>query len=348
VGTRGIHNYSIANLNRAFSGSNYLGDPINATQGALAGTPLASRANLQYSDINWRGADGDSYYQGLTAEVRSANLAHTGLNVRGDYTFSHSIDDSSSTFTDGGSNYDNLGYLDPFNKALDRGSSDFDVRHRVAAALIWEVPFASHLTGVSKKVADNWTFSTTFNAQTGTPFTIFDCSNAMSACPRASFVNPQARSRSRGLQDISSSNGANTFSYMSLPEFWNNDGSINSANYREQINPNTGTSDTPICSGLYGAGCHFVPDMTSRNAFRGPGSWNENLGIVKDIKLHDRYDLQIKGEFINVLNHANTFLNLFGTNDVSLNTDVLAYKGANSTGSMPGNRNTELSIHLAF
>ncbi|MGA2806888.1 MAG: carboxypeptidase regulatory-like domain-containing protein [Terracidiphilus sp.] len=345
VGTRGIHNYSIANINRNYSGSTYLGDPLNSS---VTGDALASRTNLQYSNINWRSADGDSYYQGATAEIRSANLAHTGLNVRGDYTWSHSTDNTSSTFTDGGSNNDNLGYTDPFNKALDYGPSDFDQRQRVAAALIWEVPFGSHLTGTARRVADNWTISTTFNAQTGTPFTIFDCSNALTVCPRASFVEPQSKTKTRNMTDISSIYGANTYSYMSLPQFWDVNNNIIAANYNEQINPNTGTSDTPICSGLYGAGCHFVTGMTGRNAFQGPGSWNQNLGIVKDVKLHDRYDLQFKGEFINVFNHANTFLNLGGTNDVSQYTDVLAFKGANSTGSIPGNRNTELSVHFAF
>jgi len=344
VGTRGIHNYSIANLNRAFSGANYNGDPVNIPGTA---TPLASRTNLQYSNINWRGADGDSYYNGLTAEVRSANLAHTGLNVRGDYTWSHSIDNTSSTFTDGYSNADVLGYLDPFNKRLDRASSDFDVRQRVAAALIWEVPFGSHLSGTKKMIADNWTISTTFNAQTGTPFSIFDCSNAYTNCPRASFVNNQPKNHTRSLNNLSSVYGANTFSYMSLPKFYNADGSIDTANYNEQLNPLAGnTSDMPICSGEYGVGCHFVTGMTGRNAFQGPGSWTQNLGIVKDVKLHERYDLQIKGEFVNLFNHANTFLTL--PSDASTNSDILAFKGASSTGSIPGNRNTELSIHLAF
>lgn len=331
VGTRGIHNYSIANINRVFDGSNYLGDE---------NTP--NRSNYQYSSINWRGADGDSYYHGVTGELRSSDLFHTGLNVRADYTFSHSIDNTSSTFTDGASNDDNLGYLDPWNKALDRGSSDFDQKHRVAAAIVWTIPYAKTTTGAAKMLLDNWTLSTTFAAQTGTPYTMFDCSYAYTVCPRASFVTKPNHGKGT-MTDISSTYGANTYSYVQFPTFWdptNLDTGINAANYNEQINPNTGTSDTPICAGLYGAGCQFVPGMEGRNSFRGPGSWNQNLGAVKDFKLHERYDLQLKGEFINIFNHANTQLNLAGSNDVSSYTDVLAYK--------TGNRNSEFSIHLAF
>lgn len=344
VGSRGIHNYSISNLNRQFSGSNYEGDDSGPNS-------YLNRLNYQYSNINWRGADGDSYYHGVTAEVRSADLMHTGLNVRGDYTYSHSIDNTSSAFSDSGNEAGGglvLGYTDPFNHALDRGTSDFDQKHRAAAAIVWALPFGKSLTGVSKMIADNWTISTTFDGQTGTPFTMFDCSWAYTICPRASFVNKPPRSKTRGgMTDISQTYGANTYSYITLPQFYDpnaaTDGSVtgvDSANYNEQINPNTGTSDTPICNGIHGEGCSFVPGMDGRNAFRGPGYWHENLGLVKDFKVHERYDVQLKGEFINVLNHANTYLNLGGSNDVGSYTDVLAYKS--------GNRNTELSLHVAF
>ncbi len=342
VGSRGIHNYTIANLNRQFSGSNYEGDNAGPNS-------YLNRLNYQYSNINWRGADGDSYYNGVTAEMRSANLAHTGVNVRADYTWSHSIDNNSSTFGDSGNVAGGglvLGYTDPFNHALDRGTSDFDQKHRAAAAIVWEVPFAKNLTGAAKLLADNWTLATTFDGQTGTPFTMFDCSYAYTICPRASFVTKPPRSKTRDMVDISGTYGANTYSYMSFPTFYdpnNLDTGINAAAYNEQINPNTGTSDMPICAGIHQADCQWVHGMDGRNAFRGPGYWHDNLGIVKDFKVHERYDVQLKGEFINVLNHANTYLNLGGSNDVGSYTDVLAYKGGNGT-----NRNTELSLHLAF
>jgi hypothetical protein len=336
VGTRGIHNYSIANVNRTFDGSTYEGD-----------ARISNRTNYQYSNVNWRGADGDSYYNGLTAEIRSANLAHTGASVRGDYTWSHSLDNTSSAFSDSGNEAGGglvLGYLDPFNKRLDHGNSDFDQTNRAAITVVWEVPFAKHLTGMAKMLGDNWTISDTFDGQSGTPYTEFDCDYAYTVCPRASFVSDPPRKKVRGLKDLSNSLGPNTFSWVTLPNFYDQTGTsatgVDPANYNEQINPNTGTSDTPICAGIHGAGCSFVPGMDRRNLFRGPGFWHENLGIVKDFKLHERYDIQFKGEFINLFNHANTYLNLSGANDVSSYTDVLAYKS--------GNRNTELSLHLEF
>jgi hypothetical protein len=340
VGTRGIHNYSIANVNRTFDGAVYEGD-----------ARAANRTNYEYSNINWRGADGDSYYHGFTAELRSANLHQTGLNIRADYTWSHSIDNTSSTFSDSGNVAGGglvLGYTDPWNKRLDRGSSDFDQRQRGIVTIAWMIPYAKHLTGASKLLLDNWTLSDTFDAQTGTPFTMFDGSYAYTVEPRAAFLSDPPRKRTHSAIDESATYAsANTFSYMKLPTFWdpNNDTTdyplgVLTTNYTEQLNPISGTNDMPICTAIHGVGCSFAPNMDPRNKFSGPGYWHDNFGVVKDFKVHDRYALQLKGEFINVFNHANLWLNLAGANDVSVYTDVLAYKN--------GNRNTELSLHLSF
>jgi hypothetical protein len=343
VGTRGIHNYSIANINRTFDGSVYEGD-----------ARVNNRTNYEYSNINWRGADGDSYYHGVTAELRSSNLHQTGLNVRADYTWSHSIDNTSSTFSDSGNVAGGglvLGYTDPWNHRLDRGSSDFDQRQRGIVTVAWTIPYAKHLTGTSKFLFDNWTLADTFDGQTGTPFTEFDGSYAYTVEPRAAFVSDPPRKRVRGARDLSSIYGANTYSVMTLPTFWdpNNDVTdyplgVLTTNYTEQLNPNTGTNDMPICRGILGAGCSFAPNMDPRNKFSGPGFWHDNFGVVKDFKVHDRYALQLKGEFINIFNHPNMWLNLAGANDVSVYTDVLGYKGAHAT----DHRNTELSLHLSF
>jgi Carboxypeptidase regulatory-like domain len=351
VGTRGIHNYSIANINRTADGGVYLGD-----------ARVVNRTNYQYSNINWRGADGDSYYHGLTAEVRSANLFQTGLTVRADYTWSHSIDNTSSAFSDSGNEGGGglvLGYTDPWNKALDRGSSDFDQKQRAATAIVWELPYGKSLTGAAKTFLADWTLAATFDAQTGTPFSEFDCYYAVTVCPRAGFANEPPRKKRGGMTDISSTYGPNTYSYMHLPDYYSPAGPwVNLANYTEQLNPAVNAafggdnaspadyaagSDVPVCSGIHGASCRLNPGMDGRNAFRGPGSWHQNIGVVKDFKIHERYNLQFKGEFINFFNHANTYLNLSGANDVSSYTDVLGYKGGAGT-----NRNTELSMHFQF
>jgi len=78
--------------------------------------------------------------------------------------------------------------------------------------------------------------------------------------------------------------------------------------------------------------------MTKKDAFRGPGLWNANLGVYKNIQLRENVRLQFRGEFFNAFNHANMFVN-GGAADVE-------------TGFIPGfksgNRDVQLAVKLIF
>ena len=338
IGSRGVHNYSISNYNRYGSGANYLGDPI---------PDGSSRLNLQYGNINSRGADGDSYYESVNFGLRTNNVRHTGLSATANYTFAHSLDNTSSTFSDGndtGGGGEVLGYTDPFNHALDHGNSDFDQRHRLTAGISYNLPTLAHSSELVKSVLGGWTLGTTFVAETGNPYTIFDCGYVATVCVRASFLNGKAPGNSKTLVDISGTYGPNTYSYKALPDYTISSVTGLPVNYNEQINPITGTSDTPIV-GTNSATGGFVAGMDSRNRYYGPGFWDEDAKLSKDIKFHERYGLNLSATFINVYNHANTYLNLNGTNDVSEYSNVLAYKGG--TGQQV-NRNTELEARFEF
>jgi len=330
IGSRGIHNYTISNINRAYSGGNYLGDPH-----------FSNRLNLQYSNINWRGADGDSYYEAVNLGIRTSNIHHTGISAIANYTLSHSLDNNSSTFGDGQNDAGGglvLGYLDPFNHGLDLGSSDFDARHRITAGLSWEMPFFKH-SGALKSALGGWVLGSTFNAVTGNPYTIYDCGFAYTVCPRVAFTG-QRPAINKNLQDISGTYGPNTYSYQNLPAYTLPNGDFNSAAYNEFTNPGSGTSDTPLPGGSTLATGGFATNMDRRNSYYGPGTWDDDVKLAKSFKFHDRYGLNLSGTFINVFNHANTELNLGGANDVSSYPYTLAYK--------TGNRNTELEAKFVF
>jgi hypothetical protein len=342
IGARGIHNYSIANINRTFSGENYL--PTCAATAAISCN--AVRLNPQFGNINFRGADGDSYYDALNLGIRTSNLRHTGLTAIANYTYGRSIDNNSSTFGDGqnaagGGFY--LGYLDPFNHALDRGPSDFDIKHRVAAGLIWEMPFFHNSSGLTKSLLGGWTASTTFNAQVGNPYTLYDCGLAFTVCPRAAFSGSRPPKNSK-MRDISAKFGPNTYSYQDLPKY-------GTSAYNEFVNPIADAycttylgydcgSDMPV-AGAAGTGAGgFVTNMDTRNAYVGPGTWGEDFKLAKLFQIHERTGINLSGTFINVFNHANAFLNLGGVNDVSYLPYTLAYKN--------GNRNVELEAKFVF
>src|SRR5262249_12335334 len=85
AGSNGIHLYSLDNINRRGSG-------------ALLGKP--GRLNPTISNINFRGHEGQSNYNSLQARVDSRYIKSAGLQFTAAYTWSHAIDNESSSFGD--------------------------------------------------------------------------------------------------------------------------------------------------------------------------------------------------------------------------------------------------------
>ena len=156
-----------------------------------------------------RGSGGVSNYNALNVKYQTHNLHRSGLDVIANYTWAHSLDDLSSTFSDssqGGSGYiGNLGYLDPTHPLLDWGSSDFDIPQRFVISPIWTTPWYSKGHNVLTEALGGWTVDGVFTARGGTPFSIYDFTynkNGYSGVPRivpSSSVNElQAKHGSAG------------------------------------------------------------------------------------------------------------------------------------------------------
>ena len=99
AGSKGTGLYSIANLNDAGYGSAFMGD-----------ARIANRINYQYTNINYRSDGGFNDYNGLNVKFSTSNLFNKGLQLVANYTWSHSIDNLSSTFSDGYSSAYGLGF----------------------------------------------------------------------------------------------------------------------------------------------------------------------------------------------------------------------------------------------
>jgi len=358
TGARGIHNYSIANYNRSYYGQVYQNDAAQYVPCAKPPCPNTNRLNPQYTSVNVRGADGDSYYQGVNAFVRGGNLFHQGITLSTNYTYAHSMDNTSSTFTDGASNADvgGVAYFDPFNHALDRGSSDFDVKHRISIATLWAIPYASHTTGFTRAALDGWEIGGLFTAATGTPFTMYDCGLPnVTACARARFM--QTPNYQRTGNSIPVAGSPNTFQYITFPQYYIPDPSHpgkqirNTAAYGTYVDPKIGYADLPtIVNGLD----TFPGGMTARNAFRGPGTMTFDMSVNKKIQFTERLGLQLRCEAYNILNHANSYLNLNGANDVSNTAYAQIYKngppggGGGALGGQGNNRQLQLAAKFIF
>jgi hypothetical protein len=105
--------------------------------------------------------NGSSDYNGLQVQYRRS-LAH-GFQARLSYTWSHSIDNSSS---DSALHWVGAGS----SPSTDVGASDFDVRHAFHAAVTYEVPSTLR----TSRVLRGWAMDGIFHARSGFPISVLN------------------------------------------------------------------------------------------------------------------------------------------------------------------------------
>jgi len=348
TGSHGVHLYDIGNINVPYYGSTYEGD-----------ARLANRLNFQYGNVNYRGSQAYSLYHGLNAKLTSTNLKNSGVTLSANYTYSHSIDVLSSTFSDGYWGNYWLGYTDYFNPNIDRGNSDFDLRHRVSLSAVWDVPLAKHSSSALTRAAlGGWEFSPIFLAHTGYPFTIFDCWQGVTICSRWSPAGGAYATTGH-----STGGAGNVFTYIPLsynssapacPSYWpgcNIEGAGDSLQVPNQ---------SIFCNSVVGGSpftCSGVP-MIGRNPFRGPGYYNINMLIAKSFKLTERFSMQFRGEMYDMTNHHNQYvvgsnLDISGMASSGPGANPAITSGKGCSGGVCGaptdeRRNVQFAVKLIF
>jgi len=327
-GAHGIHLYDIANYNMLGGGQAYLGDPLAYTCGASGTVGCFTRVNPQWSSINTRGSNGFSHYNSMNVQLRTQNFMRTGLMIVANYTYAHSLDDLSSTFSEsaGASNgVGNLGYLDPRNPSLDYGNSDFDIRHRLVVSTIWQEPFFRSGRGWERQVLGGWSLVPVFNVRSGVPFSIVDSMNTLGAnngvpsgIPRYT-PNGKITSFSTNTSTPSATN-PNQFALLTLP------GADENCNPAWMIVDAGSPAGPGNCVETFGP---FPSNMTARNAFRGPNAWNADFAVGKSFPLTERVSLEFRAEMFDIFNHHNMYVNEYinDTNGFTSSFIVTGKKG---------------------
>jgi len=326
-GSKGVNLYAISYPNQTGFGNNILGIPCPVNGYCLA----QPNPNWAWT-VGYRGNEGFSIYNSLNNKLTVRNIKNTGLDVSMNYTWSHAIDNQSSTFFEaqGQGMYGNtnittnngvfdLGLLDPYHPNLDRGDAEFDLRQRVTVASNWRIPFKGK--GLSDKVLGGWSLNPLFVAHTGQPYSVFNCAAPLTLtynCERAVFNGPVPNT-SNGLV----ANGSDSYNYLTFAP--------------SQINYSAVNPMTP--------GSVWPSGMSGRDAFRAPGWWNLDFGVYKDTRINERLSLQLRAETFNLFNHANLYV--VGTSaDVGVSNSVSACYGC--TGSTYDRRNMQLAAKLIF
>ncbi len=314
VGAKGSHLYDLANVNQQGAGQVYLGDPVVQSNLNCANSGMVNintgiaecltRPNPQYTNINMRGSAAGSFYSGLNLRLQTQDLHRTGLSMTANYTWSHALDELSSTFGDslqGGSGYiGSLGYTSLADPGLDWGSADYDIRQRLTMAPVWQTPWYKQGSGMKRQAFGGWALSGIYTARGGVPFSVFDYSEDETdyTVPRLEPATPfYSASVSKKPQMV----GTNQFNGLNIPlpkEF-------------VPLSNSLGISD-------FGP---FPTDMMRRNSIRGPGAWNFDASLHKTFPITERVGVEFAADGIDVLNHHNFYVN----------TTTLDYDGATTT-----------------
>jgi hypothetical protein len=324
VGAHGVHLYDIKNYNGLGSGNAMLGDP---NVDPVTGDYGLTRLNNQYSNANNRGSNGISSYNGLNVQFQTTNLHQTGLGLVGNYTYSHQLDELSTTFSETNGAF-SLGYTDPFNPRLDYGDGDLDIRQRFVLAPIYAEPFFKTGPKALTESLGGWELAGIYVAHTGTPFNYFDTTNNATNYNVARYT-PSTALTKHTFKSIPSGAAAgvtdNTYVLGTLPaaNSWGNP----NLNVPLPANSNTGapanpkapdTDDFPNGISDWGP---WPSNMVARNSFRGPGIWGLDMALSKTFPIHEHVSAEFRAEGFNILNHHNLFL-------LEGNFNVAAFKGA--------------------
>jgi hypothetical protein len=198
---------------------------------------------------------------------------------------------------------------------------------------IWDIPYAKGLEGPAKYALDGWQITYIFTARTGSPFTVFDCTNGYYKCIR--LLNA-GNLQTQGFANPAETKGENpnSFDFIDLTNQLGQAGTFVGGN--PAVNAYSASLFGVPVGGDYGP---WPTNMTGRNTFRRPGFWNLDGGIYKNIPLSERYGLQFRAEFYNVFNHANLDADI-GTVDISSTDTIKAFRS--------GRRQVQLALKFIF
>jgi hypothetical protein len=261
VGSHAFHEISSVDENLPAAALPYPTQVITATSTGLANPSV-------WNTTHWF-SDGVGSYNGLQVDVN--HRVGQGLQLRGTYTYSKSLNDGDSMNTSVATNSPAFAE-NPRDLGLDYGRASFDIRHYAVINGIYDLPFGrGNANTWSSRLLGNWQLGAIETLQTGLPFT-----------PQLSY-NPSNDGDTRNPVRPSWNPSFTGPLYLGLP--------TSSARY---FNP---LAFIQPAAGTYG--------NVGRNVLQGPGLAQTDISLSKKILFTERINLQFRAEFFNIFNRVN-------------------------------------------
>jgi hypothetical protein len=203
---------------------------------------------------------------------------NTGFSLLLAYSWSHSIDnDSGGSF--GSPN------LNPANFQLDKGSSDFDIRHRFVGSILYELPFGKGKTilgsasGALNQIVGGWQLNLIPTFQSGVNRTVTSPNTSTIA-----YITQHANATGINSGSSFTLNGQTIIPGQGF-------GTNNKSLY--WFNPYAFSEATPLTFGTSG-----------RDIIASPAFFNWDISLFKTFPLHEGIDMTFRAEFFDALNQV--------------------------------------------
>jgi TonB dependent receptor/Carboxypeptidase regulatory-like domain len=304
--------------NGAFEQSLGNSQTLSLTYVGAAGRDLLRVTNLVNPNANFgfvgvTDNSATSDYQAL--QIKFERRLSQGLQALASYTWSHSIDIAS---TDAFANYLNTP-PSVANPNIDRGNSDFDIRHAFTAGITYNLP-SPQSNKIAHAALGGWSVDSFIFARTAPPVDVvgaIEFADGIALYPRPDVV-PGAPLVFYGSQYP----GGKAFNPAAFT-------------------PPTGQQ------GDFG-----------RNVLRGFGAWQADVAFQRQFQLTEKVGLRFRGEFFNLFNHPNfgsptnsLTSPLFGQSTQTLASSLGsggANGGFNPLYQIGGPRSIQLALKLQF
>jgi hypothetical protein len=312
---------------------------------------------------------GNSIYHAGSVEFKQRGR---GLTFDANYTYSHTIDNSTNEFHTSALNPRRA--EDTNRIGSDRGNSDLDVPHKVAISLAYTTPKTGAENRFVRGLTSGYLFGSSFIAQSGQPVTlqsgVDSNGNNDTAGDRVVFNPSGSGNTGSDVFPVCEATPGTTSGAAVGQTYIGPDAYTLAAFNGCAANPNgpfaatlgagfdPAIGYTPVNPGaryvVAGGGARTT---VGRNSFRSPGFYTWNLSVGKNFHLTESKYFQVQAQVFNILNHPNYALsngNVFSNGGI---TTALATPGyaipTNATFLQPkqfggGIRTMILAAHFFF
>jgi outer membrane receptor protein involved in Fe transport len=248
--------------------------------GAFKTNTFSSTVQADITDVN-------ASYHALQTSVEK-RMSH-GFTFLANYTYSKSLDDL--PFGEGVSGFDTgystLPFNDPNRHKMDYGPSSFDHTHVLSASYVWHSPTVKSSSMFLRYLLGDYEIGGIVTAASGRPITVLqgtELSSTGIGQDRGTLipgVNPYSSASCTGVT-------ATCVSWLNPAAFMST----------AALKAGCGPPVTPAC---------VLPTFgnVGKNVFRLPKTANWDVQISKYFNFTERWKLQLRGEYFNVLNHPN-------------------------------------------